>query len=49
MEQEEARREMTALMGQLSLDRQRELLALARAAKKAEDCLHRPAPSAGSG
>lgn len=49
MEQEKVRQEMTTLMGQLSLDQQRRLLALARAAKEAENCLSPPAPGPGSG
>ena len=42
MEQEKMRQEMEAVMKQLSPDRQRQLLELAQAFKKAEDCLDAP-------
>lgn len=42
MEQEDLRREMAAVMRQLSLDQQRRLLALARTLKEAEGTLPTP-------
>lgn len=42
MEQEELRQEMAAVMRQLPLERQRQLLALARTLKEAEDTLAQP-------
>lgn len=44
MKQEDMRREMAAIMEQLSPNRQRYLLELARASKKAECYLEPPSP-----
>lgn len=43
MKQEDLLREMAAVMGQLSLDQQRQLLALARTLREAERALPKPA------
>lgn len=48
MEQEELRRELEAAMKQLSLGRQRQLLELALAFKKAENCLDPPPDQEGA-